>query len=284
MCDYGDQCRVYVRFPFYTDNIQHNLMLLQYKKCWTFFSPVSVSVLIPAPEPSTNRSLLYFTVVSSIFSLFCFNCKEPKPGVTMKKNGTMVTVRQSCSKCIFGYVWQSQPFVLNKYPAGNILLSFSVLMAGASISKILLVFRHMGLCAYTARSFFSHQRNLVFPTILHYWESYQAKLITQLKAMNDVVWCGDGRFDSMGHSAKYGMYTMLSTTVLKIVHFEVVQVGQNVMTKLIFKLLVWKMVHRCWQCFVLTGKTTNNAEKAYKDRIDIVFTDIIIFYFYIFKG
>ena len=43
--------------------------------------------------------------------------------------------------------------------------------------------------------------------------------------MKDVVWCGDGRFDSMGHSAKYGVYTMMSTSVMKIVHFELVQVS-----------------------------------------------------------
>ncbi|CAB4003931.1 Hypothetical predicted protein [Paramuricea clavata] len=96
-------------------------------------------------------------------------------------------------------------------------------MAGASVSKILLVFRHMGLCAYTARSFFRHQSKLVVPTILHYWEAYQAKLIKGLKATKDVVWCGDRRFDSMGHSAKYGVYTMLLPTIMKIVHFKLVQ-------------------------------------------------------------
>lgn len=42
--------------------------------------------------------------------------------------------------------------------------------------------------------------------------------------VKEVVWTGDGRFDSMGHSAKYGVYTMLCTTIMKIVHFEVVQV------------------------------------------------------------
>lgn len=42
--------------------------------------------------------------------------------------------------------------------------------------------------------------------------------------MKDVVWAGDARLDSMGHSAKYGVYTMLSTTIMKIVHFEIVQV------------------------------------------------------------
>ena len=42
--------------------------------------------------------------------------------------------------------------------------------------------------------------------------------------MTDVVWSGDGRFDSMGHSAKYGVYTLLSSPLMKIVHFELVQV------------------------------------------------------------
>ena len=60
----------------------------------------------------------------------------------------------------------------------------------------------------------------IFPTILHYWESYRAKLVEKLKKLKEVVWTGDGRFDSTGHSA----YTMLCTTIMKIVHFEVVQV------------------------------------------------------------
>jgi solute carrier family 8 (sodium/calcium exchanger) len=47
----------------------------------------------------------------------------------------------------------------------------------------------------------------------------------QLKATRDVILCGDGRFDSMGHSAKYGVYTMQSTSLMKIVHFELVQVS-----------------------------------------------------------
>lgn len=52
------------------------------------------------------------------------------------------------------FKWRSQLFVLGKYPAGNILFSFSVLMAGASISKVLLVFKHMGLSAYEARTYY----------------------------------------------------------------------------------------------------------------------------------
>jgi hypothetical protein len=39
-----------------------------------------------------------------------------------------------------------------------------------------------------------------------------------------VVMSGDGRHDSMGHSAKFCAYTMLCSTLGKIIHFNLVQV------------------------------------------------------------
>ena len=148
----------------------------------------------------------------------------------MKQRGTMVIVNQHCSICgDNSYSWKSQPMLFNgRYPAGNVLLSFSILKAGASITKILLVFKHMGLSAYNARTFFFHQKNFMFPAVLNYWERYQAALIGKIKNMKDAVWSGDGRFDSMGHSAKFGVYTMFCNTILKVVHFELVQVSSVV--------------------------------------------------------
>ena len=98
--------------------------------------------------------------------------------------------------------------VLEKYPVGNIILSFAILMAGASVSKVLLVFKHMGLCVYNVRTYFIHQHKFLLPVILKYWEEYQAVLIEKVKTMKDTIWFGDGRFDSLGDSAKYGSYTM----------------------------------------------------------------------------
>ena len=145
--------------------------------------------------------------------------------VSMKKNCTMVTVTQSCSNCgPKPFVWRSQPLVLGRYPAGNILLSFAILMAGASVSKVLLVLRHMGISIYSARTYFVHQSKFLFPAILTHWERYKTTLINALKKKREAIWCGDGRLDSMGHSAKYGPYTMFCCAVAKIVHFELVQV------------------------------------------------------------
>ena len=73
--------------------------------------------------------------------------------VSMQKNGTMVTITQTCNgRGSNSFVWKSQPIIKGDFPAGNPLLSFGNLMAGASISKLILVFNHMGLSAYSARS------------------------------------------------------------------------------------------------------------------------------------
>ena len=101
-------------------------------------------------------------------------------------------------------------------------------MAGASISKILLVFNHMGLSAYNARTFFFHQKNFLLPVVLSYWEHHQAALIQKIQKIKNTkhaVWSGDGRLDSMGHSAKFGVYTLFCNTILKVVHFELLQVS-----------------------------------------------------------
>ena len=46
--------------------------------------------------------------------------------------------------------------------------------------------------------------------------------------MKDAVWRGDRRFDSMGHSAKFGVYTMFCNAILKVIHFELLQVSSVV--------------------------------------------------------
>jgi len=130
----------------------------------------------------------------------------------------------------------SAPSCCRKYPIGNVMLSFAILMAGASINKVMLVFRHLGLQVHSARTYFRHQKSFLFPVILHHWDSYRADLIAKIKQMKDVAWTGDGRFDSVGHSAKYGVYSMFCTTIMKIVHFELVQVSEY--CELILELLL----------------------------------------------
>ena len=75
-----------------------------------------------APDYFYNQPkfIVFYDMLLKIFLLFCFNCKAANPQVTMRQNGTMVTVKQQCSKCIKGYVWNSQSYTPHgKYPTGN---------------------------------------------------------------------------------------------------------------------------------------------------------------------
>jgi hypothetical protein len=114
-------------------------------------------------EPDTDckdeaKFIVFYSALVYIFSMFCLKCKADSPKVFMN-NGNMVTVQQHCRNCPSGFTWRSQPLIMRNYPAGNILLSFAILIAGASIKKILLVFKHFDMQVYEARTFFTTKAN-----------------------------------------------------------------------------------------------------------------------------
>ena len=50
-------------------------------------------------------------------------------------------------------------------------------------------------------------------------------MLSRLKDLSGgVTIAGDGRHDSMGHSAKFGAYTIFCCTIPMIIHFALVQV------------------------------------------------------------
>ncbi|XP_022809949.1 uncharacterized protein LOC111346967 isoform X2 [Stylophora pistillata] len=83
----------------------------------------------------------------------------------------------------------------------------------------------MGLLVYHEPTYYYHQRHLLIPSVVAFWRKYQKKLLDMLKDQ-EVVLAGDGRHDSMGHSAKYGTYTIFCCTIGLIVHIVLVQANQ----------------------------------------------------------
>jgi len=146
----------------------------------------------------------------------------PKPKMTVTQTGTMLTIDTKCSNCKEVFTWKSQPFLLGKFLAGNLLLSLAVLCAGASIKKVLSLFKQMGILVYHEPTFNYHQRHLLIPTIVIFWRNYQKNVMDALKG-KVVVLPGDGRHDSMGHSAKFATYSIFCCTVGLIVHIVLVQ-------------------------------------------------------------
>ena len=64
---------------------------------------------------------------------------------------------------------------------------------------------------------------MLFPAISLYWKKCQKDMIDEA-VKNPAVIAGDGRHDSMGHSAKYCAYTLFNCTSPNIIHFSLVQV------------------------------------------------------------
>ena len=60
---------------------------------------------------------------------FCDLCFFPNPEVFMRQTGTMLTIEAKCCNCKEVFEWKSQPFILSKLPAGNLLMSLAVLCA-----------------------------------------------------------------------------------------------------------------------------------------------------------
>ena len=53
-------------------------------------------------------------------------------------------------------------------------------------------------------------------------------MLDKVKSIREgIIIAGDGRHDSMGHSAKFGAYTIFCCTIPMILHFSLVQVSTN---------------------------------------------------------
>ncbi|KAK3745840.1 hypothetical protein QZH41_014931 [Actinostola sp. cb2023] len=168
---------------------------------------------------------------------FCHWCKDDDPLVEVSQLGTEVIVKTICKnpkcanpKCANKEItWNSQPTLPGwpGLPAGNFLLCMAILLTGGSVTKVTQMFAHMGLGCISLNTYFKHQRTKLFPTIHVYWKRCQKKMLDGLKVIEGgIVVAGDGRHDSMGHSAKYGAYTVLCCSVPMIIHFALVQRNQ----------------------------------------------------------
>ncbi|XP_071792349.1 uncharacterized protein [Asterias amurensis] len=178
-------------------------------------------------EGSSNihKERKFIVFESQLMKLFnrCISCGGYLVTMKSSRKGGMLRVRQSCEICDDITTWDSQPW-LNNTPAGNILLSASILFAGGTVAQTFRVLRHMGVATMTQRNFFKHQKQFLLPAVNAVFVSKQRRLIMEIAAEGDpLVIGGDGRADSPGHSAKYGSYTALDLERNKILDIQLVQ-------------------------------------------------------------
>ena len=168
---------------------------------------------------------MYEEALLPLFS-YCSQCKLPAH-ITKFVSGTFVRIKQVCHFCETENTWNSQPFI-NNIPAGNILLSASILFSGSLPEKALRIFKFLGCASISRRTFFNHQDKFLLPAIHNIWERYQQAFIVILKAENSPLTLGgDGRADSPGHCAKFGAYSVMELKHKMVLDIQLVQVECN---------------------------------------------------------
>lgn len=175
-----------------------------------------------------RKFIIFFSSLLHLLSWCCCPaCGHKDLSRTDHVSGTLLIISLMCKSCGKLSTWHSQPYVGN-YPSGNILLSAATLFAGSTIRKTLKVLQHIGVAVYTAKTFFSHQKDILHPVIKDLWTERQAWILASLQGHERKLVCGgDGRADSPGHSAKYGTYTIIELQERCIIDLQIVQVGEG---------------------------------------------------------
>ena len=112
----------------------------------------------------TEPKFMVFLSQLMLLFQFCPSCQSPNPLIETSVRGTKVIVYTHCGSPSCKqkeFVWHSQPNIEGtKLAAGDFLLSFAILLAGTSISKVQRVFNHMGMACISLSTFFTHQKVL----------------------------------------------------------------------------------------------------------------------------
>lgn len=173
-----------------------------------------------------HKRCCFIVFESALMLLFtvCSKCRSRCTRVSKTVIGSFLRITQSCSRCGYRFIWESQSFT-GGTPAGNILTSAAILYSGVIPAKALRVFRTLNCSSISRKTFFRHQTYYLQPAISHVWNQQQNALLEEMKAQKKKLAVGgDGRADSPGHSAKYGTYSLLELSSNKIIDFQLVQV------------------------------------------------------------
>ncbi|KAL3882279.1 hypothetical protein ACJMK2_028641 [Sinanodonta woodiana] len=150
---------------------------------------------------SERKFIVFEQQLLSLF-LTCHYCHGPAKGRVTNTIGTLIIITQECHLCSKSYTWSSQPYI-GDMPA---------------------VMHHMCIPVIHLSTFMTHQRVLLTPTINKVWKTHQDRVFGELQSLHQpIAIAGDGRCDSPGHSAMFGVYSVLEVNLGKVLDIELVQ-------------------------------------------------------------
>ena len=155
---------------------------------------------VPHKEP---KYIVFHNQLLMLLSM-CHFCLSTAVTITSVLKGSMLVAIIKCSKCKSIWEWCSQQKIRG-YAVGDMLLSGAIICSGNLPKKSLRLLKSISIACPSARSFFRHQNNHIHYVVARLWNSQHHQLLQGIGEEGLLIG-GDGRCDSMEHSAKYGSY------------------------------------------------------------------------------
>ncbi|KAI4826169.1 hypothetical protein KUCAC02_021810, partial [Chaenocephalus aceratus] len=168
--------------------------------------------LLPGASPQRQKYVVDEERLLNLFTICRVCCVRGATKFISAKSGTLITVEQYCRFCDTTSSWTSQPKE-GLIAEGNISLSCAILYAGAVPHKVIRVLNFWGVQTYSKETYFYHQKQYLHGAVRRVWEKQHSVNLSQLHKHSSFA--GDARCDSMGHSAKYGSYSLQDTYLQK---------------------------------------------------------------------
>ncbi|KAK8761720.1 hypothetical protein V5799_027013 [Amblyomma americanum] len=117
--------------------------------------------------------------------------------------------------------WFSQPTKM-RIAHGNVLLAAAILFTGGSPTQSLRFIEKAGICCFSKRTYDRIQKSILIPAVHKLSEQERTVSLSHLRT----TWAklaGDSRADSPGYCVKYGTYSLMDTTINRLIDFQLVQ-------------------------------------------------------------
>ena len=173
-------------------------------------------------DPVYDRKFLIFEHKLDKLLVRCQRCGSLIKKKTKATQGSLLIVTTICLKR-HHTTWTSQPTV-GRAAVGNILLSAAILISGCLLSTFQLFSSLLNFVVMGKTTYYKIQKRLLCPVINQTWMDHVGS-VHLVATGEQLKFCGDGRSDSPGHSAKYCTYTLMESTSSLIFDLEIIHMS-----------------------------------------------------------